>query len=87
MSLLWARMRNVLNVNIFHQAKMVLKKAGSGKFKVNDFRPWRRGILVIPSAYRTEDPGFESQQGVRFLGIYTLQCCNHNLICIVIVCT
>jgi hypothetical protein len=26
------------------------------------------------------DPGFESRQGVRFLGIYTLQCCCHNLI-------
>jgi hypothetical protein len=25
----------------------------------------RRGILVIASAYRTEDPGFESRQGVR----------------------
>jgi hypothetical protein len=36
---------------------------------------------------RTEDLGFESCQGVRFLGIYTLQCCCHNLICIVIVCT
>jgi hypothetical protein len=27
---------------------------------------WRRGIVVIASAYRTEDPGFESRQGVRF---------------------
>jgi hypothetical protein len=25
-------------------------------------------------------PGFESRQGVRFLGIFTLQCCCHNLI-------
>jgi hypothetical protein len=25
-----------------------------------------------------EDPGFESRQGVRFLGIYTLQGCSHN---------
>jgi hypothetical protein len=49
--------------------------------------PRRRGILVIASAYRTEYPGFESHQGVRFLGIYTLQCGCHNLICIVIVCT
>jgi hypothetical protein len=24
------------------------------------------GIMVIASAYRTEDPGFESRQGVRF---------------------
>jgi hypothetical protein len=28
--------------------------------------PWRRGIVVVASAYRTEDPGFESRQGVRF---------------------
>jgi hypothetical protein len=49
--------------------------------------PWWRGIVVIASAYRTKDPGFESRQGVRFLGIYTLQCCRYNLICIVIVCT
>jgi hypothetical protein len=49
--------------------------------------PWRHGIVVIAFAYRTEDPRFESRQGVRFLGIYTLQCCFHNLICIVIVCT
>jgi hypothetical protein len=27
---------------------------------------WRRGIVVIASAYRTGDPGFESRQGVRF---------------------
>jgi hypothetical protein len=36
--------------------------------------PWRRGIVVIASASRTEDPGFESCQGVRFLGLDTLQC-------------
>jgi hypothetical protein len=48
--------------------------------------PWRHGKVVIASAYRTEDPGFESCQGVMFLGIYTLQCCCYNLICIVIVC-
>jgi hypothetical protein len=33
------------------------------------FLPCRRGIVVIASAYRTEDPGFESRQGVRFLGL------------------
>jgi hypothetical protein len=33
-------------------------------------RPWRRGIVVIASAYRTEDPGFESCQGVRFFRIF-----------------
>jgi hypothetical protein len=49
--------------------------------------PWRRGIVVIASAYRTEDPWFESRQGVRFLGLYTLQCCCQNLIFIVIVFT
>jgi hypothetical protein len=49
--------------------------------------PRRCGIVVIATAYRTEDPGFESRQVVRFLGFYTLQCCCHNLVCIVIVCT
>jgi hypothetical protein len=35
-------------------------------------------IVVIASASRKEDPGFESRQGViRFFGIYTLQCCCH----------
>jgi hypothetical protein len=30
------------------------------------------GIVVIASAYRTEDPGFESRQGVRFFrNLYT----------------
>jgi hypothetical protein len=28
----------------------------------------RRGIVVIASTSRTEDPGFESRQGLRFLG-------------------
>jgi hypothetical protein len=36
--------------------------------------------LVISSASRTEDPGFESRQGVRILGLATLQCCSQNLI-------
>jgi hypothetical protein len=46
---------------------------------------WRRGIVVIASAYRTEDLGLESRQGVRFLGLNTLQCRCQNLKCIVIV--
>jgi hypothetical protein len=41
--------------------------------------PWRRGIVVIASTYRTEDPEFESRQGERFLGISTLQSCCNNL--------
>jgi hypothetical protein len=32
--------------------------------------PWRRGIVVIESASRTEDTGFESRQYVMFLGLY-----------------
>jgi hypothetical protein len=28
--------------------------------------PWRRGVVVIASASRTEDPVFESRQGARF---------------------
>jgi hypothetical protein len=55
--------------------------------KKNHELPCRRGSVVIASAHRTEDPVFESRQGVWFLGIYTLQCLCHTLICIVIVCT
>jgi uncharacterized membrane protein AbrB (regulator of aidB expression) len=43
-------------------------------------------VVVIASDSRTEDPGFESLQCARFLGLYTLQCCCQNLMCIVIVC-
>jgi hypothetical protein len=50
--------------------------------------PWRRGIVVIASAYISDDPGYESRRGVKFSGMYTLQfCCHNNLICFVIVCT
>jgi hypothetical protein len=37
--------------------------------------PWRHsgGIVVIASASGTEDLGFESRQGVRVLGLHTLQ--------------
>jgi hypothetical protein len=28
--------------------------------------PWRRGVVVVASASRPEDPEFESRQGVRF---------------------
>jgi hypothetical protein len=48
--------------------------------------PWRCGIVVIAAASRTDDPGFESRQVVRFLGLNTFQCCCRNLKCIVIVC-
>jgi hypothetical protein len=44
--------------------------------KIYLFTPGRRGVQVIVSANRTDDRGFESHQGVRFLGIYTLQCCS-----------
>jgi hypothetical protein len=45
------------------------------------------GIVAIESASRREVvPGFKSHQGVRFLGLKTLQCCCQNLMCIVIVC-
>jgi disulfide bond formation protein DsbB len=47
---------------------------------------WYMYIVVIASASRTDDPGFESRQGVRFLGLNTLQCCCQNFICIVVVC-
>jgi hypothetical protein len=40
-------------------------------------------VVVIASAYRTEDLGFESRQGVckvyRTVYVHTLQCCSQNL--------
>jgi hypothetical protein len=44
-------------------------------------RPWRRGKVVIASASRPEDRGFESRRGVRFLGIYMYVHCNAVVIC------
>jgi hypothetical protein len=32
-------------------------------------KPWRSGLMVTASAYRTEVPGFESHQGLRFSGL------------------
>jgi hypothetical protein len=32
--------------------------------KARGSNPWRRGIVVIASAYRTDNSGFESRQGV-----------------------
>jgi hypothetical protein len=45
---------------------------------------WRRSVVVIASADRTDDRGLESLHGVRFLGLVHAFLC--NLICIVIVC-
>jgi hypothetical protein len=39
-------------------------------FETSSVLPWRRGIVAIASASRKEDIGFESRQGVRFLGLY-----------------
>jgi hypothetical protein len=36
--------------------------------------------VAIVSTYRTEYPGFESRQGVRFFDLNALQCRNQNLI-------
>jgi hypothetical protein len=36
------------------------------------------GDVVIESASRNEDSGFESGQGVKLLGLCTLQCCGKN---------
>jgi hypothetical protein len=33
--------------------------------------PWRRGKVIIASATRTDDPVFESCQGVGLFGVYT----------------
>jgi hypothetical protein len=43
---------------------------------------WCTYIVLIASAIGSEDRGFESRQGVRFLGLCILKC----LVCIVIVC-
>jgi hypothetical protein len=37
------------------------------------YMPWRRGVVVIVSANTTEDRGFESRLGVRFLGHYIFE--------------
>jgi hypothetical protein len=57
----------------------VFKRAAFNKYnnasilfikKDNDFTtaPWRRGKVDIASASGTRRPGFESRQGIRFLG-------------------
>jgi hypothetical protein len=38
--------------------------------------PLRRAVVIIVSANRTEDRGFKSLHGVRYLGRYALQCCS-----------
>jgi hypothetical protein len=52
------------------------KRAGGGFKKLFKEELSSSGGVVIVSAYRTGDPGFESRQGVRFLVLYTLQCCS-----------
>jgi hypothetical protein len=42
--------------------------------------------MVIASAYRTENPGFDSLKDVRFLGICTLQCCCQSKLNVVSLC-
>jgi hypothetical protein len=67
------------NIVFQENREFVSRKLGkNAKDKYHNIGPWRRGIAVIASAYRTEDPGFESSQSVRFLGLYTLQCCCLN---------
>jgi hypothetical protein len=46
-------------------------------------KPLWRGVVVIVSANGTADRGFESRQGVRFLGVYTYLHCN-AVLCILI---
>jgi hypothetical protein len=48
-------------------------------------KKWRRGIVVIAPATRTEDRGFESRRGVRLMDLNAMRCCCQNLMCIVIV--
>jgi hypothetical protein len=38
------------------------------KNKDHGFAPWRRGAVDIATASGTRRPGFESRQGIRFLG-------------------
>jgi hypothetical protein len=49
---------------------LILSTFGPNYTTTNINLPWRRGIVVIASAYRTENPGFESRQGVRFRSLY-----------------
>jgi hypothetical protein len=47
------------------------KLTRTNSFRTNCFRtvlPWRRGAVDIASVSRTRRPGFESRQGIRFLG-------------------
>jgi hypothetical protein len=54
-------------------------------FFQNELPSWAPNHSAInKSLENTEDPKFESRQGVRFLGFETLQCCFQKLICIVI---
>jgi hypothetical protein len=56
-----ALVRPLARVDQHVTAKLELKKKQD--------QPWRRAIVGIASAYRTEDPEFESSQGVRFTGL------------------
>jgi hypothetical protein len=42
--------------------------------------PWRRGEVVIKSAYKTKEQGFESRRGERFSGLYALQFIANSLL-------
>jgi hypothetical protein len=41
--------------------------------------PWRRDIVVIVTAKRTEDRGFESRQVVKFLRFCNAVLCKLNV--------
>jgi hypothetical protein len=50
----------------YYEARLTYVHKANRVFCFIFILPWRRGIVVVASAYRTEDSEFESLQGVRF---------------------
>jgi hypothetical protein len=67
--------------------KKSLSQGDSRKVQMYLTKPRRRDIMVIVSANRAKDRGFESHQGVRFLRLIHCIAVLGNLICIGIVCS
>jgi hypothetical protein len=68
------RQQDIFEEPLFYPTFMKTRSCGKKIEKL----PWRRGIMVIASASRTEDTGFKSHQNARFLGLDTVQCCCRN---------
>jgi hypothetical protein len=87
----WPSSINLLKtvLSTFYRGRKVKNKTLKQNFK----KPAARISLTyfepkkVPNFSIPKGSFDDSRQGVRFLGIYTLKCCCHHLICIVIVCT